>query len=312
MKTNKWRHAVLTWFTYTNTEKRAAMILVGLLFVLQITSWCLHYLPSAKVSDLPDPAVVMPEKKFAEYKNSRDDFSKKSESDNSTRSSLSLVPFDPDTASESSLVLLGMSPKQAASMVKFRSMTGGFDNLEELRKVRVLSPYLLTKWEPYLRFSKKVANNDNHRERQVRTSHGFESGRKERPKLNINTADTTLLMDLPFIGSGRARAIVNYRNRLGGFFRVEQLKEVRAIPDSVYAIIEPRIYCDGKVFRQLAINSLPADSLRHPYLSKQSARLIVNFREQHGPLRSIADLEKLPLLDAEILTKIAPYIYFNP
>jgi competence ComEA-like helix-hairpin-helix protein len=146
----------------------------------------------------------------------------------------------------------------------------------------------------------------------MKTSHGFESGRKERPKLNINTADTTLLMDLPFIGSGRARAIVNYRNRLGGFFRVEQLKEVRAIPDSVYAIIEARIYCDGKVFRQLAINSLPADSLRHPYLSKQSARLIVNFREQHGPLRSIADLEKLPLLDAEILTKIAPYIYFNP
>jgi hypothetical protein len=68
MKTNKWRHAVLTWFTYTNTEKRAAMILVGLLFVLQITSWCLHYLPSEKVSGLPDPAVVMPEKKFAEYK----------------------------------------------------------------------------------------------------------------------------------------------------------------------------------------------------------------------------------------------------
>ena len=312
MKTNKWRHAVLTWFTYTKTEKRAAMILVGLLLVLQITSWCLHYLPSEVTCALPDPTVVMPEKKFVGYKNNHDGFSKKSASDNSTRSPLSLVPFDPDTASESSLVLLGMTPKQAASMVKFRSMTGGFANIDEMRKVRVLSPYLLAKWEPYLRFGKEVADRNGYRERNVKTSHGFESGKKERPRLNINTADTTLLMDLPFIGSGRARAIVNYRNRLGGFFRVEQLKEVRAIPDSVYSIIEPRVYCDGKVFRQLAINSLPADSLRHPYLSKQLARLIVNFREQHGPVRSLADLENLPLLDAEILTKIAPYIHFNP
>ena len=44
--------------------------------------------------------------------------------------------------------------------------------------------------------------------------------------ISLNSADTTELKKIPGIGSSIARMIVNYRERLGGFFRIEQLQEI--------------------------------------------------------------------------------------
>jgi DNA uptake protein ComE-like DNA-binding protein len=64
-------------------------------------------------------------------------------------------------------------------------------------------------------------------------------------------------------------------------------------------------------YKKLNINSLPSYSLRHPYINKQLARLIVAYREQHGVFKSPSDLTKIPLVDEEILRKLAPYLLFN-
>ena len=44
--------------------------------------------------------------------------------------------------------------------------------------------------------------------------------------LDLNRADTTELKKVPGIGSGIARLIVGYRQRLGGFYQIEQLKDI--------------------------------------------------------------------------------------
>ena len=44
--------------------------------------------------------------------------------------------------------------------------------------------------------------------------------------LDLNRADTAELKKIPGIGSGIARLIVNYRQRLGGFYQIEQLQEI--------------------------------------------------------------------------------------
>ena len=44
--------------------------------------------------------------------------------------------------------------------------------------------------------------------------------------IDLNQADTASLKRIPGIGSGLARMIVAYRNRLGGFYSVSQLQEI--------------------------------------------------------------------------------------
>lgn len=52
--------------------------------------------------------------------------------------------------------------------------------------------------------------------------------------ININTADAWQLQSLPSIGEVRAKAIVDYRTRIGTYTSIEQLLQVKGITQSVY------------------------------------------------------------------------------
>lgn len=60
--------------------------------------------------------------------------------------------------------------------------------------------------------------------------------------INLNVADTSELMKLPMIGSKRAQMIIKYRNLLGGFIQMEQLKEVYGLNDTIYDAIKNRLF----------------------------------------------------------------------
>ena len=47
--------------------------------------------------------------------------------------------------------------------------------------------------------------------------------------IGINSADTTAFISLPGIGSKLAQRIINFRNKLGGFVKIEQVYFMRII-----------------------------------------------------------------------------------
>lgn len=57
--------------------------------------------------------------------------------------------------------------------------------------------------------------------------------------LNLNTATVDELMTISEIGENRARAIIEYRNALGSYTSVEQIKNIEGIGDSLYSRISP-------------------------------------------------------------------------
>lgn len=59
--------------------------------------------------------------------------------------------------------------------------------------------------------------------------------------LNLNTCTAEDLMRIDKIGETRANAIIAYRDYLGGYTSVEQIKNISGIGDSVYAAIEPYV-----------------------------------------------------------------------
>lgn len=56
--------------------------------------------------------------------------------------------------------------------------------------------------------------------------------------VNINTADASELCALPGIGEGRAKAIIEYREKQGGFRKKEDIMQVSGIGEKMYARME--------------------------------------------------------------------------
>lgn len=59
--------------------------------------------------------------------------------------------------------------------------------------------------------------------------------------VNLNTCTKDELMAIDGIGDARANAIIAYREQLGGYTSIEQLKEISGIGDAVYEKIAPYV-----------------------------------------------------------------------
>lgn len=64
------------------------------------------------------------------------------------------------------------------------------------------------------------------------------AGSSEAGLVNINTADIAGLCALPGIGEGRAKAIIEYREKQGGFQKKEDIMQVSGIGEKMYARME--------------------------------------------------------------------------
>lgn len=61
---------------------------------------------------------------------------------------------------------------------------------------------------------------------------------------NLNTITEDQLTQLPGIGPSRAKSIVDFREMLGGFSSLEQLKDVKGIGEKTYEKIKPYLYVE--------------------------------------------------------------------
>ena len=126
--------------------------------------------------------------------------------------------------------------------------------------------------------------------------------------VDINIADTNMLKRIPGIASYRAKKIVEYRQQLGGFVSTEQAMEACEMPDEVLewlTVTNPRPVL-------LDVNHLSVRQLmRHPYLSFYQARDLVEYRQKHGSLSSLDELQLLPSFTPEVIGRLRPYVEFK-
>ena len=131
---------------------------------------------------------------------------------------------------------------------------------------------------------------------------------KKSLNVNVNSADTVALIALPGIGSKLALRILNFRDKLGGFYSVDQIKETYGLPDSTFQKIKIYLIVDGQV-EKINLNTATKDELKiHPYIKWNLANAIVEYRNQHGDYKSIDDLKNISMLDETTFNKIAHYL----
>lgn len=123
--------------------------------------------------------------------------------------------FNPNTVSLEDLQRLGFSPKQAQSIINYRSKGGRFRRPDDFAKSYVVSDSVFQRLKPYI----------------------------DIPKININTADSLTLIQLPGIGGYFAKQIIEYRNKLGGYSNPEQLLDIHNFDTDKYEGLKDLITC---------------------------------------------------------------------
>lgn len=127
--------------------------------------------------------------------------------------------------------------------------------------------------------------------------------------IDINKADSAAWESLRGIGPVLAARIVRFRDKLGGFYAISQVRETYGLPDSTFNKIQPYLRLNAVSLKKLDINNADEQTLaQHPYIRYKLARLIFLYRSNNGPFSQPADLLGIPLVDDSIYRKIEHYI----
>lgn len=208
------------------------------------------------------------------------------------RSLLEPEPFLVDTVSALYLRAIGaLSKRQAEAFVRWRDLHGIRD-LEELRDCYVISDSVAQALAPYVRFV----------------------GRPDpvRMPVELNRADSAALRGIYGIGEKSVGAILRYRERLGGFYCVEQLAEIPQVTESNYERILKQIYCDSCEIRKIDINFATPNTLAgHPYMPPRVLRRLLKQRQLKGGWTSVGELVEDHILTREEAARLAPYLRFG-
>ncbi|MDN3657662.1 helix-hairpin-helix domain-containing protein [Ferruginibacter paludis] len=221
-----------------------------------------------------------------------------------------LFVFDPNTLDESGWKRLGIRDKIVATIQKFIEKGGRFYKAEDLGKIWGLHEDEVQRLIPFVQI--KQANKEAVYEKKQYENKVYEKPKYLSAAVDINTADTTALIALPGIGSKLSQRIVAFRDKLGGFYKVDQIAETYGLPDSVFQKIKSRFIVDATAVHQINVNTATADEMKtHPYLRYAIANAIVQYRTQHGNFSSVEELKKIMLITEDIYNKTAPYVKVN-
>ena len=214
-------------------------------------------------------------------------------------------PFDPNQADEATWLAMGISARTVSTIKRYLAAGGRFRQPDDLRRIYGIrdQDYQAIRSWVRIRTDSIVAGRPK----------GDRPPNFPSPVQDINAMDSVDWDRLPGIGPVLARRILRFRDGLGGFGSVDQLGEVYGIRDSLLQALKPRLsVAPGFQPPGLSLNEAGPEVLeQHPYLGKRLARLIVAYRQQHGPFARLEDLQAIPLVDSVLLNKLRPYLRLN-
>ena len=76
-------------------------------------------------------------------------------------------------------------------------------------------------------------------------------------------------------------------------------------------MIKDHVEIKTKITRPVNINANTEEELKHPYISRQLAKLIISYRKMHGDYKAVSELKNLNIVNDELLQKLLPYLTVN-
>ena len=226
--------------------------------------------------------------------------------------SVEAFPFNPNTADSTTLLRLGLKPWQIKNLMAYRRAGGRWKDADDFKRLYGLTEEEYQRLRPYIQIprpAKRDYYTSNDRARQDSLYRKKSEKFEHVTVLNLNEVDTLTLRKIPGVGPYYSRAIVRYRERLGGFVSTSQLSEIEGLPERIEEWFKVE---ENPAIRTLPINKSDFKTLvRHPYLSYEQVKVIMTHIRKYGPLTSWTDLQLYPEFTPQDFERLAPYFVFE-
>jgi competence protein ComEA len=317
------KELLAAYFTFSKKERRGITTILVLIVLLALAPLVFPFFIKHKTIDPttfkkeletlqikePDSNTTYTKQRYNNYNRDDDNYppyyqpASKSEYNKGE-----LFYFDPNTASTTDWKRLGLRDKTINTIQNYLSKGGHFYKPEDIGKIWGLHKDEVERLLPYVQIGAKQ-NTNSYSATNYSPKTEYKKEKAALTVIDINTADTTVLIALPGIGSKLAQRIINFRNKLGGFYSVAQVGETFGLPDSTFQKIKPRLEISTNTLQQFNINTATIDELKvHPYIKYNIANAIVQYRNQHGNFSNVAAIKNIMIITDEVYNKIAPYL----
>jgi competence ComEA-like helix-hairpin-helix protein len=285
------------YFTFNRNERKGITILLVIIFLLAVANKVIFYFETpAKIDiDLLDSA----RSEMNLFNDSIKSLARENKTVQpvSSKNQSKLFSFDPNTASDNDFIRLGLKEKQIQTIRNYQNKGGHFRNAADFFKIYGISETQKKILVDYVVIGEK----ENIKIEKV--------AEVIKIQIDINVADSIELMKLPGIGDKLSKRIVKYRDLLGGFHTLAQLKEVYGLNEEVIMRIDEFIKVDSKRIRKVDLNFAEWNELaKHPYIQKNIANQIIKFRTKYGSIQKSSVLLDSMILNIDEYTRLKPYL----
>jgi competence ComEA-like helix-hairpin-helix protein len=311
-----WKKFISDYLNFTKKERTGIIVLLVLIVFFSFLPFFYAYFikekhPNAtafkkEIATLqlkePDSTKNFAQKNFDEdnYPN----YYQPSET-NKPKFSSELFYFDPNTATIADWKKLGLRDKNITTIQKYISKGGRFYKPEDIGKIWGLHQDEVQRLLPFV----QIKSIEDRYPEKSDAAKFFNKPKNTFTIIDINNADTAILIALPGIGSKLAQRIINFRDKLGGFYSIQQVAETFGLPDSTFQKIKVRLAVNSTTVKQFNINTATVDELKaHPYIRYNIANAIVQYRMQHGNFASVAVIKNIMLITDDLFNKLEPYL----
>ena len=223
-------------------------------------------------------------------------------------------PFNPNTITEEEWLQMGLTDRQVRNIMNYKAKGGKFYSKSDLGKLYTISEEEFAQLEPFIVLPEVSRSKNTKSSEQSGVSTGSTTAKPEKkaiPIVDLNTVDSVTLVELPQIGGYMASRILEFRDKLGGFVDLEQLRDVKGMDEARFTTIRPYIKIGEAETLKIDINRADFKTLvHHPYLSYEQVKRIFNQREKRGMVKNWAQLEALLKEEGEVNPLLEYYVKY--
>ena len=295
-------------FSFTKQERRGILtfFIVTILTVSSIKFWPRsstlpeHFDASAYY--LPEDSILSEQDDYVDKFDYESDYSYDRTPKSAINKTFQKFAFDPNTLSKDSLMLLGFSSFGSTSLVNFRSKGGKIRDTQKFKSIFGIDSNLVNELEQFMSFEAgKTVYKENFKQEN--------KFKKEVAVIEINSADSLQLEQLPGIGAYMTSKILKNRSKLGGFLSVDQLTELNIIQDSVFQKISQYLTVDKALITKININTADFKTfVTNPYFTKETANAIIKYRKQHGDFQDVKHIRRILSINEKTGERLLPYL----
>jgi len=272
-----------------NKKERDGILLLSFILLLTIIYYnIMHLFIDKQKTDFSEFDNLIPE---------TEDVIKKKQTD-------SLFVFNLNTLNDKGWVMLGLTEKQISIFRNYQSSGIIFYSSKDLSKCYAIWDDFINRVADFIIFPQRTEKKE-----KVKIEKSDEKSSEQLQIIDLNSADSILLISINGVGPFYSKQILEYRRKLGDFISYTQFSEIWGLEKLDIKNFKNQTKIDTTFIKKININSATFDQLySHPYINYNQSKAIINYRLQHGYFIDIKDIQNIVLFDSDLFRKIAPYL----